>query len=409
MTSNLPSPHPPVLRPEMLAAARMRAAEVLGNAWRPERGCCFPNANQYPHLWLWDSSFHAIGWAGVGDERGVVELTSVLDGQLDDGFVPHMVYAEPTTARGPLTDRSGFTQPPIYAHAARCLRSAGFTISDELVARIGAGLEWLLGNRRVDHLDGLLTILHPWETGQDDSPRYDAWVGTTDYDFWEFWRFDQEMVQAALFNHLGAAVASTSFATVSSGFNALVAHACDEMFALCGDPVWQQRSEQLATALDAHLWDDDLGLWVDAPVVGPTLPTTEATSRARVLDGVLPALVSANPDRCARAIATTVDPSVFGGPFGPAFVARTEPTFLPDIYWRGPAWPQVTYLLWQAARRGTFPGARAVASQLAHNLCAGALKSGFAEYWNPDNGTSIGATPQTWASVVSYVAFTLDP
>ena len=95
---------------------------VLRASWREADGFCPPNPEVYPHQWLWDSCFHAIAWSALGDGgRGVRELTSCLDGQLDSGFVPHMRYLGPSANRGPLTDRSSFTQPPIYAHAARVL------------------------------------------------------------------------------------------------------------------------------------------------------------------------------------------------------------------------------------------------------------------------------------------------
>jgi hypothetical protein len=31
----------------------------------------------------------------------------------------------------------------------------------------------------------------------------------------------------------------------------------------------------------------------------------------------------------------------------------------------------------------------------------GVLASGFAEYWNPEDGTGLGAVPQGWAAVAA--------
>ena len=85
----------------------------------------------------------------------------------------------------------------------------------------------------------------------------------------------------------------------------------------------------------------------------------------------------------------------------PGGVHRDEPTFEPTTYWRGPAWPQLTYLLWVAADRRR-PIA-AAADDLAGRLVAGARRSGLAEYWHPDTGAGLGAVPQSWAALAAVV------
>ena len=61
---------------------RTEVRALLDAHWDRERGYCVPNPMTYPHLWLWDSCFHAVVWAHLGDERAVVELESTLAGQL---------------------------------------------------------------------------------------------------------------------------------------------------------------------------------------------------------------------------------------------------------------------------------------------------------------------------------------
>jgi glycogen debranching enzyme len=131
-------------------------------------------------------------------------------------------------------------------------------------------------------------------------------------------------------------------------------------------------------------------------VVGPG-----ATAAVRTLDALLPVLVSADDAAVGSALAEVVDDRAFGGSFGPAATHRLEPTFDPVAYWRGPAWPQLTYLLWvAAARRGDW----SVAAALSTRLVAGARQSGFAEYWHPDTGQGLGAVPQTWTALAAVVA-----
>ena len=101
------------------------ARSVLEAHWRAE-GFAVPNAEVYPWQWLWDSCFHAICWASLGDERAVTELDRTLAHQGETGFVPHMTYwSDPGFAEQfwgrPTT--SCITQPPMFGHAARCSAS----------------------------------------------------------------------------------------------------------------------------------------------------------------------------------------------------------------------------------------------------------------------------------------------
>ena len=75
------------------AQADLEAAvsTLMDRAWR-EPGFCVPNAETYPHQWLWDSCFHAITWGALGDDRGRRELANTLAHQDPSGFVPHMTY-----------------------------------------------------------------------------------------------------------------------------------------------------------------------------------------------------------------------------------------------------------------------------------------------------------------------------
>ena len=62
----------------------------------------------------------------------------------------------------------------MYGHAvAELLRRRGIAVPDEVVERAVLGVQFFLRDRR--HPSGLIAITHPWETGCDDSPRFDHW------------------------------------------------------------------------------------------------------------------------------------------------------------------------------------------------------------------------------------------
>ena len=58
----------------------------------------------------------------------------------------------------------------MYGHAVAELRRRGIDVPDELAERAHAGLRFLVRERARDPESGLITVVHPWETGCDDSP-----------------------------------------------------------------------------------------------------------------------------------------------------------------------------------------------------------------------------------------------
>jgi hypothetical protein len=370
--------------------------------WSDDRGFCVPNPSVYPHLWLWDSCFHAIIWTSLHDERAARELDAVLAGQLPDGLVPHMRYGQqpPDTWLGPLSATSSLAQPPLFGHSIRVLVDAGVQPSPSVIDRARRGLDWLWRRRRTDQ--GLLYVVHPWEAGNDHSPRWDDWGApgrsAQDYDRLARTSWNKQLMHDITFHEDGAAAWSSTLVACPTAFNAYVAFAMAELAHVLDDGDLLDRSRSIAAAIDTHLWNHEEQLWDDLAVVGggPSV-------RAPISDGAMGALVTDDEARARAALRQLEEPHRFAAEFGPTNVARAHPAYDPLMYWRGPAWPQLNYLLWLAQRRW---GRVEQAAELADRTIAGALASGFAEYWNPETGQGLGAIPQSWTGLV--LAMTRD-
>jgi hypothetical protein len=387
------------LPPTAEVAARARA--VLDGHWRPD-GYCVPNATVYPFQWLWDSCFHAVAWAHLGEhDRAVQELARVFVHQDELGFVPHVDYSTAPKLHADFWGRTGassITQPPMYGHAVAELTRCGVELSGRVVAAARRGLQFLLVDRARDPSTDLVTVVHPWETGADNSPRWDHWCGPSfDVDRW--FEVKGELMRSIERSPTGAPLANPAFGAAPVGFNALIAFNAVELGWVIGedDPV-VVAGRCLADSL-ASRWDGQLATWIDA---GPSATTS---GLVRTLDALLPALVLDDVP-AHLAMASLVDPAAHGGPFGPTGVHREEPTFAPDTYWRGSAWPQLSYLSWLAARR---LGDMSTGVDIARQLVAGAWKSGFAEHWNPDDASPLGAAPQSWTALATVVDSTMRP
>lgn len=324
-------------------------------------GYVAPHATAYPFRWLWDACFHGLVFLAIGDTAAALdELRAALRWQHPDGFVPHVGYPpghNPHAAFWGRADASTITQPPMTGHLVAELERAGVHVPADLRRRAEAHLAWLLRERRRD--DGSVVIVHPWESGCDDSVHWDAWCPGTAWTPQGWFAAKGALVTSLVLDRHGAAVANPAFEVASPGFQALVAFNARE-------------------------------LGMDADVALPAASWTP-----RTVDDLLVALVDPQRVRLRPLLAPD---GPFAGRFGPAGVRRDDPRFDGAAYWRGGCWPQMAYLLWVAARRS---GAVDVAASLARRTTAGALASGFAEHWHPDTGAPGGARPQSWSGLVA--------
>src|SRR3990167_2505417 len=90
-----------------------------------------PAADLYPHQWLWDSCFIAIGLRHLDVDRAKTEIFSLLRGQWHNGMLPNVImlgkrkyrrdrdiwrsWSNPYSPDDVST--SGITQPPMLAEA----------------------------------------------------------------------------------------------------------------------------------------------------------------------------------------------------------------------------------------------------------------------------------------------------
>ncbi len=175
-----------------ISALIMQAQEVLRKNWRD--GYTIPSPTLYPFQWLWDSGFIALGYFYFDLEKAQSEIRSLFKGQWKNGMVPHIIFhkEDENYFPGPAVwgshlspnapvglPTTGITQPPVigfilemmYQNAAD--KNTILPFIKEMFPKVLAFHRYLYRFRDPGK-EGLIHIIHNWESGMDNAPLWDA-------------------------------------------------------------------------------------------------------------------------------------------------------------------------------------------------------------------------------------------
>ena len=404
-----------------------------------------PGPRQYPHQWNWDSAVIALGLSHFDLPRALTEIRSLVSSQWRDGLIPHVVYhtgpsdyfPDPdfwqitSSPHAPAIPTSGITQPPLLAAVVRLLHSRrpipGFV--REVYPALLRWHRWLHTARDADG-SGLVCIVHPWESGTDDSPRWlNALSAITPADLPSYRRRDTTHVNAAerphradydRFIHLidvfrrsrydpQALLARSPFLVQDLLFNSILYRADEDLRALAeelGEPTAEIDGwlEKMRASFDARFWDEARGLYFDYDVrTGkPILVNTAMTFMPLYAD--LP-----DEAKVQRLIHEHWLNSAEYAPeramhFSLTTASKTEPAWEARRYWRGPVWIMLNWLLADGLRRHGFD---TLAETLRRDSLELMARSGFREYYDPRDGSGCGSTDFSWSAALAleFVAY----
>jgi Glycosyl hydrolase family 63 C-terminal domain len=421
------------------AALRPSAVEVLEGNWA--RDHTMPSNTLYPHQWSWDSAFISIGLARYAPDRAWQELRSLFTAQWADGRVPHIVFdpdvserdyfpgpgfwraPHPPDAPGRCT--TGVVQPPVHALAAWEIYRQDPAGRDELAwlyPRLVAQQRYL-SNRRDVGGQGLASIVHPWESGLDNSPSWDAALSTVPVDRGLLRRHHRRDIDVAMAAHRptdddyarfiaiaeayrdrgycdGDLAASYPFLVECPGFNAIMANAESALARIAevlgADPQpHRDRAAAITRALVDGLYDADSGMCYARDV------RTGKLSAAHCVNGLLPLILDGLPAAPVAALLAQARSPRFG--LGASALPlpsydRTAPDFDRLRYWRGPVWINMNWLLRRGLRTH---GQDAAAAELRGNMLRLIEQNGFFEYFDPVTGAGIGAAAFSWTAALA--------
>jgi Trehalase len=400
-----------------------------------------PSRSLYPHQWSWDSAFIALGLQHISPARAASELLSLFGAQWADGRIPHIAFnpAVPDDAYfpgpsvwqsaavegHPPINTSGIIQPPVHAVAAASivarLGDRGLRFAERAYPCLVDQNAYIRRRRTVE--GGLAALVHPWETGLDNSPAWDQPLAAVPADHSLFKTYTRRDVA-----HAGAGERPTNddyaryirltlmyrdhgydddwvraeaeFLVVDPAFNALWAWselALADLARRLGldDSDHLAEAERITAAMVNRLWSEDRGLFLARDERAGQLQDE------RTVAGLIPLVLPGLPPPVVAGLVATATGEAFQ--LGAAEIHGVPSFDLTDVrheprrYWRGPTWLNTT---WLVARGLQTHGYQELARRMDDDLVSLVARSGLREYFHPRTGRGHGTRSFSWSAAL---------
>jgi len=385
-----------------------------------------PSSLSYTRFYAWDAGWHVIAQSAFDLPAAINELEAIFNGLqipetgmvAHEALVPEFVKAaDPTFSRlgNNYFDANGrcrIIDPPSFLVAAEVLYNK--TRDQRVLAllpRMEKCLEYLLGPRDL-FKDGLVAIIHPWESGTDATPAYDQATGlkiSNPFNVMKIGATHNRIISDAMAQgwDLQKIAARNVFVFEDVCMNGLTLAgvvSVARLFQAAGRPdkarKWNEAAARLMQSINNVCWDEGRGYYF------PRWDFQSPRQSSRVsIAGVIP-LISGLVDK-ARADRVLdnylLSPEQFRGPWLAPFNSISEmrrefTLYVRGLLWRGPCiWINMN---WMAARAASVCGRPDLARKITQATAALVCKSGFREYYDPDTGGGMGAKIFTWPALV---------
>lgn len=412
-------------------------------------GYTMPAGDLYPHQWLWDSCFIAIGLRHLDVDRAQTELLSLLRGQWKNGMLPNMIFS---SLPGFERDRqawsswlspnapddlatSGITQPPMLAEAVVQIgKKLSWPERRQWYRQVWDGLlayhQWLY-TERDPHQEGLVLLIHPWETGLDNTPPWMSYLEDHQLPWWiralhaskldnavSLLRRDTRSVPVnerftnievlALYDvqrrlkrknyDIYRILDHSMFAMEDLAFNSILIRANQHLRHIA-----KSLREELPEALDAsmkrtekafdQLWDDLSQQYYSRDFV------THKWLRESSIATLLPLYAGhISKERAEHLVKLLENPHQFGLKYPIPSVPRVSAYFDSRRYWQGPTWINTNWLVIDGLRRYGFDDHADVLTEMTLELVR---QHGCNEYFDPLDGSPLGASNFSWTAALA--------
>ena len=434
------------------------AKNVLDKNWNGN--FTIPSPKLYPHQWSWDSCFIAIGNSYYNIERSIKELEFLFGSQWKNGMIPHIVFNEKEKTYFPSASfydvtrsynapknvgTSGMTQPAVHAIACYYIyenspdKIKAKEFLNKAYPRLNAFHRYLLSDRDPER-SGLVTILHPWESGRDDSPIWDialsqldikdlpkfkrldiaAVGGTSAADTrssdWEYNRFiylielmkKYDYDEKKMYDNFPFKIKDVTFSSilyVANKYLKKIANIIGEDSQEISE--WISRTEQnfykyfLFASDTKKLGSNEESLFYDYDLIA------KKPIKKKTINSLIPIYAGMLPKEEAEVIMKWVSHARHCGISGEDIFCHvpTVPStdleasyFKPMTYWRGPVWINTNWMIWLGLLKY---GKKDEAELIRQGIFELTKNHGFREYYNPYNGKGLGGKDFSWTAALT--------
>jgi len=386
----------------------------------------YPSAGNYHSFFAWDSGTNVVINKYFSVEESFNELETIYSFQEPDGRIPHEVRLEGMKEKDPMRnvtiallksqfdDRgvSALIDPPNFIFALWDLFQFG---NDQRVPALAEKAQkcadYLLSGRDLFG-DGLVSIIHPWESGTDASPVFDETIGvnfkspTASVEYLN--RYVKLLNELAKINFDPKKCAEQNiFVFEDTGYNAWTALGLvglSRLYEKTGDQAgakkFLDKAKNMVAAMEKIFWDDKQGFFYPRwDRKNPKL------SMRKTASGILPLMTGlVSEDKAHRLIEHLKRPDEFWTPYPVSFNAESELknenlAFESKLLWRGHCiWSNIN---WGIALALEQYGEKQLAKELTLRFAKMILASGFREFYDTRTGKGQGAQNFTWPGLVN--------
>ena len=364
-----------------------------------------PSPDSYPYQWMWDSCFHAIVLAYFEIADAKKELESLCAKQFGNGLIPHIIYWD-GPKKGVIdfewgkSGTSSITQPPMLAYAAWHIyqRDHDRAFLERIYPKLYHFHNYLLTDRD-PRRNFLVSVINPDESGEDDSPRFDRAVRLP----------PQHTLEENLARRLDLIETNKScnfdapfcvknhFWVKDVPFNAILVRnlgvmgdIAEELERMDEAFYFRRLQLQVAEAMRDRMHSNGL-FWSLAGEEYEKIYVKTWAIFAPLFAGIL------SKSEAHDLVALHLhDDESFNAPFSVPTVARHEPSYNPDGFWRGPVWTASNWFIFKGLLDYGFEDE---AARIRDHSIALIEQSGFRERFNPETGAGIGAHEFTWGTL----------
>ncbi len=402
----------------------------------------------YPHQWLWDSCFTAIGTRHYDLKRAKMEILNLFTGQWHNGMMPNMILTQKGFARDSNIWRSwlnpnapddihtsGITQPPMIAESVVQIgRKMKPAERRSWYKQVYPGLlayhQWLYSDRD-PHDSGLVLQIHPWETGLDNTPPWMNVLKEHQLPFWiqtieklklggvlNLFRRDTKYIPAEQrLNIIDALVlfstqrrlrrknydtqrilAHSLFTIEDANFNAIFIRANQHLAEISKDineklPVQFIEQAKKSEIAFEELWDPYSSQYFSREFVSRKLIKIPSIATLIALySGAI------TKERAEVLVGLLEDADMFGTPYPVPSTPINSEWFKPSGYWQGPSWVNTNWLIIDGLKRYGYDDHAQALTETTLDMIS---QNGCREYFSPLDGSGAGATDFSWTAALA--------